>query len=49
MVSQKDTKERVTSFTNAFNGMIATNDSAYKDTSFFGDRQNRERIKKYSI
>lgn len=49
MVSQKDPKERVTSFTNAFNGMIATNDSAYKDTSFFGDRQNRERIKKYSI
>ena len=49
MDSQKDIDKRVTSFTNAFKSMIATNESAYKDTSLFGDRQSIRKIKRYTI
>ena len=49
MVSQNNTKDNLTSFTNAYKEMIATNENSYKDSGFFGDRQSIRQARKYTI
>lgn len=49
MASHKDTAIDLTSFTSAYKDMIATNDSAYKSSNIFGDRQSIRTVKKYTL
>jgi len=49
MNSQEENKKRLASFTNAYKSMISTNDNAYKDIGYFGNRLNFLKVKDYSL